>query len=325
MNPVGSKKPSQFEEARQEQNPSSGITALPQVLLEEIFKSLPPQNLSRIAQTCTSFCDISKTAFSEQKLQLKTFLKRILGTKFFTPEIEQLIDNSKNFKELKSVIENHIWPIECEEFEKHDLLFLQAIATHTQPEDLSTIKLLHEILELSPILYLSNDFCSNLPLETVDTLVDMLIKKHDLDITYLLFKNTFGLGLHSGIFSHSRKLLKYAHEKKSAQDIQYASNRLKDNKEFMLTIIEQCVPSKKTLNTNVYWALEAASGRLKDDIDVVLAAVTKDAHALSLASQRLQSNKDVVLAALKSRIRPFDMTSFIPSALKDDPDILEWT
>jgi hypothetical protein len=153
----------------------------------------------------------------------------------------------------------------------------------------------------------------------------MLIKKHDLDKTYLLFKKTFGLGLNSGIFPHSRKLLQYAHEKKSAQDIQYASNRLKDNKEFMLTIIKQCVPSEKTLNTNVYWALEAASGRLKDDIDVVLAAVTKDAHALSLASQRLQSNKDVLLAALKSRIRPFDMTSFIPSALKDDPDILDWT
>ena len=92
----------------------------------------------------------------------------------------------------------------------------------------------------------------------------------------------------------------------------------------MLAIIEQCVPSKKTLDTNVYWALEIASERLKDDQDVVLAAVKKDGHTLDLASERLRNNKDIVLAAMQSRIRPKDMSEFVPDALRDDPDIQIW-
>ncbi len=48
-------------------------------------------------------------------------------------------------------------------------------------------------------------------------------------------------------------------------------------------------------------------------------------HLINYASDRLKDDKDVVLAALQSRIRPSDMTSFIPTELTNDPDILDWT
>ena len=44
-------------------------------------------------------------------------------------------------------------------------------------------------------------------------------------------------------------------------------------------------------------ALEYTSAKLKDDKEIVLAAVTQDGNALEFASKKLQSDKDVIKAA----------------------------
>ena len=60
-------------------------------------------------------------------------------------------------------------------------------------------------------------------------------------------------------------------------------------------------------------ALNYASERLKDDKDVVLAAVTQYGHALSYASERLKDDEDVVLAADRGRVlRCVHSGRFIP-------------
>lgn len=328
MNPVQETNSSPVETTQQKQNPSSGITDLPDDLLVRIFKSLPPKILSHIEKTCKTFHEISKTTFSEQKNQVQSFLKRILCTKL-PQDTEQGLVNSKNFAEFSSVINDRICPISP-----------QAINAYTQLKDLLAIELLHELLSVSPIFYLSHDFCSKIPQETVDRLEDMLIEKHGLEGTFLMFEKEANFGL----FPHSRKLLQYAH-KKNFKHINSASDRLRDDKGFILQMIEDWTENPK------YWpqvlhAFNCASVRLKNDRDVVLAAVKKNpnifidvskslqgdkdialaavqSHGLFLeyASVSLQGDRDVVLAALQCRLRVTDMTSHVSPALRNDPKI----
>jgi hypothetical protein len=51
------------------------------------------------------------------------------------------------------------------------------------------------------------------------------------------------------------------------------------------------------------WALHHASERLRDDPEVVLAAVRQDGLALRFASERLRDDTEVVLAAMKKMKR----------------------
>ena len=321
MHPVGTNS-SQVEVAGPNQNPSSGITVLPQELLERIFKSLPPKNQSFMAQTCKKFHEISKLTFIELKQQVLPFLKRILGTKL-PEDIKQRLDNSNNFAEFSSVINDRIWPIECdmaEEFKPFRLLLPQAINTSTQLKDLSPIELLHEILEVSPIFFISDDFYSRIPQETVDRLVDMLIEKHGLEDTLKFLKRINPpLNLIAGPLKHSRKLLQYAHQK-NAEWISIASDRLKDDRNFILKMIKEWTPLRFT-SPNKCCAFRYASDRLKNDKDVVLAAVSKDGHSLEFASDRQKGDRDVLLAALLSDLRLDNMTELVPQALRNDPVI----
>lgn len=273
-----------------------------------------------MAQTCNKFHEISKTTFIEQKQQVLPFLKRILGTKF-TEDIKQRLDNSKNFAEFSSVVNDRIWPIECdmsEEFKPFRLLLPQAINTSTQLKDLSPIELLHEILEVSPIFYISDDFYSRIPQETVDRLVDMLIEQHGLKNTLkLLERINPPRNLIAGPLKHSRKLLQHAHQK-DAEYISIASDRLKDDRNFILKMIKEWTPRPFT-SPNKCCAFRYASDRLKNDKDVVLAAVSKDGHSLAFASDKQKGDKDVVLAALLSDLRLINMTELVPQALRNDP------
>ena len=61
-----------------------------------------------------------------------------------------------------------------------------------------------------------------------------------------------------------------------------------------------------------------ASQKLRDDKDVVLAAVTNKAIILKYASQRLRADKDIALAAVKQNKKSF---SYIADELKNDEDI----
>jgi hypothetical protein len=352
MNPVQGTNSSQLEATQQNQNPSLGITVLPQELLEKIFTGLSRKNLSLMALTCKTFHIISKTAFLEKKQQVQSFLKRSWGTEF-TQDIEERSVNSKDFEEFKKVINRFYSSIYFKYFLATDF-FWQKKYAHTQLEDLSTIELLHEILDpspVTPIMLLPGDFCSKLPLETVDTLVDMLIEKRTLDGISQRFDLLTDF---NGIFPHSRKLLQHAcrsnHYLPSCHRyMERASDRLKNDKEFVLKLIEEW---KADIQIQAQFCLRYASDRLKNDKDVVLAAVKKDGFFLEFASDRLKGDKEVVLAALQTNLhyltrdpkplffmgesqskahvdlhRAFIamkrdyMRSLVPQALQDDPDI----
>ena len=100
---------------------------------------------------------------------------------------------------------------------------------------------------------------------------------------------------------------------KNKDALKYASDRLKDSKEFVLAALEKNKDALKYTSDrlkdskevvlvaveNKGGTLEYASDRLKDDKEVVLAAVEKDGHALWHASDRLKDDKEVVLAAVE--------------------------
>ena len=143
------------ETAQQQQNPSSGITVLPQELLERIFKSLPLKNQRLMGGTCKTIRSISQETFEEQKKQVLSFLKRIWETEF-TPDIEELLDDSKNFIDFSKDINDFFWYI----FHMHGSApqhFWKTKYELTKLEDLSTIELLFEILS-SPITSPCNPF-----------------------------------------------------------------------------------------------------------------------------------------------------------------------
>jgi hypothetical protein len=70
--------------------------------------------------------------------------------------------------------------------------------------------------------------------------------------------------------------------------LQYASDRLRDDKDFVLEQVGS--------NGDV---LEYASNRLKDDEEVVLAAILSDLSALKYASDRLKDDKEFFLSLVK--------------------------
>ena len=348
MNPVKGTNSSQLEVAGPNQNPSSGITVLPQELLERIFKSLPPKNQRLMGGTCRTIRSISQETFEEQKKQVLSFLKRSWVTNFtpgieqlFTPGIEKLLVDSKNFKDFSKAINSFYYSIYvyyCEEKAR----FWKEKYEHTQLEDLSTIELLIEILRPlphNPIMLLSDDFCSKLPLETVDRLVDKLFENVPLDKLEKHLWHGFECSLHR----HSRKLLELGEKQfslgpQSQRFMLFASARLKDDKEFILKLIEEW---KSELRPEPQICLRYASDRLKNDKDVVLAAVRKDGFCLEYASDRLKNDKEVVLAALQTNLCLFHfpsqsdwseyrnfafkrdyMTGRVPLALWRDPDII---
>jgi hypothetical protein len=67
--------------------------------------------------------------------------------------------------------------------------------------------------------------------------------------------------------------------------LQYASERLQNNRVFVLTIVQ--------INP---FELYAALPEFKDDYEIVLAAVSKDNNALRYASSRFKNNSDLILA-----------------------------
>src|SRR5436189_35559 len=67
----------------------------------------------------------------------------------------------------------------------------------------------------------------------------------------------------------------------------YASERLKDNDEMVLAAI-----------SIDKWALKYTSERLKDKDEIVLASVEKNGSTLEYASERLRDNQEIVLTAV---------------------------
>ena len=117
-------------------------------------------------------------------------------------------------------------------------------------------------------------------------------------------------------------------------NINYASDRLKDSKEFILNFIN--MPHNYTLQwasdrlrddkevvleavKQGGWALEYTSDELKNDKEVVLEAVKQNGRALYYASDDLQDDKEVVLEAVKQDGWALQLAS---DSLKDDKNVL---
>jgi hypothetical protein len=92
------------------------------------------------------------------------------------------------------------------------------------------------------------------------------------------------------------------------RDLEYASDKLKDDKEIVLAAV-----------VNGRSALEFASDKLKDAKEIVLAAVTNDGKGLQYASDKLKDDKEIVLAAVADYVRALEFAS---DKLKDDGEIM---
>lgn len=93
--------------------------------------------------------------------------------------------------------------------------------------------------------------------------------------------------------------------------LEFASDRIKKNKEIVSQIVKNCPCSLEFVLDNLNddeelvfdavsqkgRALEFASERLKDNYEIVKAAITKDGSALKFASERLKDNYDLVVIA----------------------------
>ncbi|KAG2382282.1 hypothetical protein C9374_005484 [Naegleria lovaniensis] len=107
-----------------------------------------------------------------------------------------------------------------------------------------------------------------------------------------------------GMLRLDKELLEIAIEKKTFGDIPY---NLKRDKDFMLKAISYKL------------SLKMAAFDLRNDEDVVLAAVLIDPKNLEYASARLQNNRDIVKAAVQSDVTSLKHAS---TELKNDKEIL---
>jgi hypothetical protein len=95
--------------------------------------------------------------------------------------------------------------------------------------------------------------------------------------------------------------------------LKYASESLKDNKEFVLTACNSLFGS----------SLEFVSERLRDDVDVVLSHLNiEDNSNFKFASERLRSDKKFVLRALQNLHFNGNVLKHVSSELKGDKDVV---
>ena len=90
--------------------------------------------------------------------------------------------------------------------------------------------------------------------------------------------------------------------------LQYASEKLKDDREIVLAAV-----------TKSGSALEFASDKLKDDKEIVLTAVTNRGYSLQYASTKLKDDKEIVLVAVTNGGFALQYAS---DKLKDDKEIV---
>lgn len=101
-------------------------------------------------------------------------------------------------------------------------------------------------------------------------------------------------------------------KEKDVREFPYIDPKYFDNKEFMLEAIKN--------ETSESISIQYASKRLRDDKDIVLGSVRKKGfYAIPYASKRLRDDKDVILTAIKSSVRAFIYAS---KRLKDDYDVV---
>ena len=109
--------------------------------------------------------------------------------------------------------------------------------------------------------------------------------------------------------------------KNYSSGLKYASEELKSDKEFMLAVAEFDKSS-----------LEYASEKLKSDKEFMLAALKNDEYALKYASEELKSDKEFMLAALEYTYQVKDYASrklkldreFALELAKDHPALLRY-
>ncbi len=101
-------------------------------------------------------------------------------------------------------------------------------------------------------------------------------------------------------------------KEKDLSQFTYIDPKYFDNKEFMLEAIKN--------ETSQSVSIQYASKRLRDDKDIVLASVRKKGYyAIQYASKRLRDDKEVILTAVNSSVLAFPYAS---KRLKDDYDVV---
>lgn len=101
--------------------------------------------------------------------------------------------------------------------------------------------------------------------------------------------------------------------KRDGDNLKWASNRLKRDREVVLTAIKY---SKEP------GSFKKVMAQFRDDKEIVIAAVKRNGHDLKWASNRLRLDREVVLAATKYSKSTIMYTERIPEKFKDDKDVI---
>jgi len=112
-----------------------------------------------------------------------------------------------------------------------------------------------------------------------------------------------GLNLSGGYTKFFQSL---AAVKKDGCALEYASDELRNNPEFMLDAVKQNG-----------WALQYASYALKGNPEIVMAAVKDRSRALRYASAALKDNQEIVMAAVKRRAFSYILCKIVQPFLKN--------
>jgi Domain of unknown function (DUF4116) len=113
--------------------------------------------------------------------------------------------------------------------------------------------------------------------------------------------------------------------------LEFAGAELKNDREVVWAAVTGDTASEELFG-NMWCALQFASPALRDDSDLVLAAVRNNGSALEVASNRLQDNRDVVMAAVRQDGLALEFASprfqgddeVVLTAIENDPFALEF-
>ena len=197
------------------------------------------------------------------------------------------VASGQNLEEgLEDILENKLkemslWTEEVIEKVKANKLISNIIKKHLghQILDIDEIKVIYELTELPSFGY------------KIDPRLEKIRKQRNAQIDFdKLDEKTqilwLGLGNFKVICENKKLIMKAVKQYRDA--LRYASEELKNDREFMLKAVKQ--------NGG---ALKYASEELRVDREIVLEAVKQDGYALIYVSKELRADREIVLEAVK--------------------------
>jgi hypothetical protein len=271
------------------------------VLQHEVFSYAPPKDYLPLLLTCHEYCDLLKmnSSFLYYRM-LKTFtFDRLPPLHFFA---------SRTAVNIRTIVPRYMWKISDNKFERYNA-FITCVSLMEEAYGMELLKLYPFVVTLEHTDEVKPWF-SNLMKELTTITQCQPDDQHRIRLIekYLMLRACYDLdtclnACYGLVLSGLQRLC-----------LQSANYGVKKN-------VLMVVLSARSTAPNLSYVSEDYLGRsIRNDKDIVLAAISRNDQEFQFASRELKRDPDVILAAAKDSYNP--LLSWLDTDLRDSKELM---